>query len=188
MSEEVTRDDERGTSRAGRAATMAFTQAHGRLPRVLLVEPEQALGEMLAGCFEDAGAHAVLVRSRATAGQFVSAMRFELALIASRVEDGSGVALAAELARIQPRIHLALVGDRHSVHTRFGGQDFLHAVLVKPIPRQRLLGLLEDALGVHTPSSSMPAMTRMPWMAEAEIPRQGDAETNRAVLARFAHL
>jgi DNA-binding NtrC family response regulator len=142
---------------------MAFTHQHGRLPRVLLVEPEQALGEMLVGCFEDAGAHAVLVRSRATAGQFVSTMHFELALMASRVEDGSGVALAAELARIQPDIRLALVGDRHSVHARCGGQDFLHAVLVKPIPRQRLLGLLEDALGVHTSSSSAPGVAGIPW-------------------------
>jgi len=124
----------------------AFIGREGRRPRVLLVEDNLALGQMLLWCFEETGARAELAGTCAAAWRLARAVAHDLMLIDADLPDGDGVALAESLAEAYPQTRIALCSGRHGVQERHSGLIAPDAFLIKPVPEHRLAALLADAL------------------------------------------
>lgn len=113
--------------------------------RVLLVEDDPALALMLTWELEDRGVTTVLATSCAQARMLSRRIRFELALVDVDLPDGDGLVLAEGLAAAHPGATVAIHTGRHGCGPSPYRSGPLRHFLTKPVPVERLLGLLDDA-------------------------------------------
>jgi DNA-binding response OmpR family regulator len=120
-----------------------FAACRGRRPRVLLVEDDRALGRMLTWTFEEHGARPLLARTCTAARTIAAAAGFDLALVDADLPDGDGVMLAEALRADHPAALVAICSGRHGIRGSGLLPPVVDAVLIKPVPIQSLLELME---------------------------------------------
>jgi len=125
---------------------VGFVRRRGRRPRVLLVEDDPALGQMLVWCFEEAGAQVEWADTCMAAWRLARETAQDLVLIDADLPDGDGVALAESLTDTDPLTRIAICSGRHGVQGRGAGRLATNAFLTKPVPEHDLAALLEAAL------------------------------------------
>ena len=114
--------------------------------RYLLVDDNAAFAENLAEIVHDAGAEAVVASGGEAALKLAAATRFDVLLTDMRMPVMSGARLVHEVRRIDPGLPAIVI-------TAYTGEDDLQAardegllaVLPKPAPIERMLGLLTTA-------------------------------------------
>ncbi len=119
--------------------------ADGRpVPRVLLVEDDPALTQMLAWELEEQGVSLSIARSRAAALALTAKAAFDLAVVDADLPDGDGVSLAEALARANPESIVAICSGRHGIAGGSRRPPAVHVVLTKPVSVRDLLSLLRS--------------------------------------------
>lgn len=113
-----------------------------RKPRVLIVEDDPALTQMLRWELEDRGMCLLLAGSFSSALATADSGPFDLAVVDADLPDGDGVILAEVLAREHPEAVVALCSGRHGLSGDMRRPPAVHAVLPKPVSVRCLLTLL----------------------------------------------
>ncbi|MDH5673757.1 MAG: PAS domain S-box protein [Myxococcales bacterium] len=145
------RVDPPGVSASPPAQPPADPQAvRGRGERVLLVEDEEYLLELMRRVLEDCGYRVTAASSmRAARAAFARDEQVALLLTDVVMPDGSGVDLARELADRDPDLRVILLsgyGEQVLSDRRHGGPEF--RCLEKPITPDQLLAQVRAALDV----------------------------------------
>ncbi len=119
------------------------------MPRILIVDDDQPFAATLQTTLELEGHEAETVHTAAEAARLVRTDPevFDLALVDLRLPDADGLQLLQELLAICPDLPAVILTAYGSVQTaveamRFGAFDFL----LKPFPRERLLGTVDRAV------------------------------------------
>jgi two-component system, NtrC family, sensor histidine kinase HydH len=116
------------------------------LPRVLIVEDNEAYSENLQEVLEASGYRARLAASCAEATRAASD-GFELALVDLRLPDGDGTELAAQLKASSPELEVVVLTGFATVETAAAAvRAGAFAYLVKPCGTDQLLLTLEQAM------------------------------------------
>lgn len=116
------------------------------LRRYLLVDDNAAFAENLAEILRDTGAEAVVAGGAAAAIEFAAATRFDALLTDMRMPVMSGARLVHEVRRIDPGLPAIVMTAYTGEHDLQAARDEgLLAVLPKPAPIDRLIGLLAGA-------------------------------------------
>jgi CheY-like chemotaxis protein len=139
------RDAQRAASdgSGGLAGEDRLTPPAGMVRRILVVDDNEALGENLRELLELEGFEVSLFTSPLAALERRDALVFDAALLDVRMPEMDGVALCAALRAGHPGATLLLM-------SAFTSEDRLadiasagaHALLPKPLPVERMLGLL----------------------------------------------
>ena len=116
-------------------------------PRLLIVEDDAALNQMLALHFEDAGLVVDGVGTCAEARERVAATAYDLILLDQQLPDGTGVVLLAEILARRPGTAVVMMTGRHDLELAIeaiaqGAADFVH----KPVTTAELQATLERLL------------------------------------------
>jgi DNA-binding NtrC family response regulator len=116
-------------------------------PRLLIVEDDAALNQMLALHFEDEGLAVDGVGTCAEARERVAAGAFDLILLDQQLPDGTGLALLPDLLTCLPAVAVVMMTGRHDLELAIeaislGAADFLH----KPVTSAELQGVVERLL------------------------------------------
>jgi DNA-binding NtrC family response regulator len=115
--------------------------------RVLIIEDDPALGEMLGLHFEDQG-FAVVLAGQCRAGlDAAHEGTFDLVMLDQQLPDGLGIDLVPHLLAAQPNASLVMMTGQHDLELAIraialGASDFLH----KPIKARALQATVEQVL------------------------------------------
>jgi DNA-binding NtrC family response regulator len=115
--------------------------------RLLIIEDDAALGQMLALHFEDEGFEVRLVERCAAALEAVAADDFDLALLDQQLPDGMGSALLPRLLKAAPELAVIMMTGQHDLELaieaiQHGAADFVH----KPVRTDDLQNTVERLL------------------------------------------
>lgn len=177
--------------------------------RLLIIEDDPALREMLTLHFEDQGAQVTGVPLCSLAREQARAGAFDVMLLDQQLPDGEGIALLPELLAGQPRAAIVMMTGQHDLELaieaiKLGAADFIH----KPIQTASLQEAVEKALARNAsvpeecPPPQLPERSligRSAAMVEvskqialaagsmANILIQGESGTGKEVVARLIH-
>ena len=137
-----------------------------RAPRVLVVDDEADLRELLQLTLVRMGLDVDCAPDLSEARRFISDTRYDLCLTDMRLPDGDGLSLVAEIARSQPNTPVAVITAYGSAESavaalKAGAFDYV----AKPVGLDALRALVRSAL--RLPSQSA-APVRVPGSAQAE--------------------
>ena len=121
-----------------------------RLPlarRLLIVEDDYALQQMLRWDFEDLGYEVTAVGSCHKARSAMCSIRFDLALLDYHLPDGDGIELVEALQRLDPAIPIVVSSGLPSpgLPARAAGGRFVF--VTKPVTATKLDRAFRQALG-----------------------------------------
>lgn len=112
--------------------------------RLLLLEDDEALRQMLAWELAELGYHVHLVGSCGEARAAVAAHAFDLALFDVGLPDGDGTALAAELTESDPNLGIILCSGKPRALDQEPVPQEVIACLTKPVSVHRLDALFRS--------------------------------------------
>ncbi len=179
------------------------------MTRLLIIEDDPALGEMLSLYFEEQGAEVQLVDHCATARQRTAAQGYDLILLDQQLPDGLGIELLPELQAALPGTPIIMMTGRHDLELAIeaikqGAADFIH----KPIQTAELQTAVDKALARRRASREEHPAPRLPTRtligrssAMLEVSKQialsagsdanvlilGESGTGKEVVARLIH-
>lgn len=115
--------------------------------RLLIIEDDPALREMLSLHFEDLGMQVATASNCAIARQQASAGPVKLILLDQQLPDGLGIELLPELLSLQPGAPVVMMTGQHDLELaieaiKLGAAEFIH----KPIQTQDLQQAVDKAL------------------------------------------
>ncbi|MBK1621588.1 sigma-54-dependent Fis family transcriptional regulator [Lamprobacter modestohalophilus] len=140
-------------------------------PRLLIIEDDRALGEMLAMHFEDLD-FAVTHAERAQAGlDELHQGRFDLVLLDQQLPDGLGSELIGPLLEIDPQLPILMMTGKHDLELAIaaiqrGAADFVHKPIKTDELTQAVQRLLREREALSQTSDSPPASS-----SDDEAPR-----------------
>lgn len=111
--------------------------------KLLIVEDNQSLQQMLAWEFEEMGYRVTAVSRCDSARQAAMSERFDLALVDCNLPDGCGSKLMAVLHQCQPELPVILCSGRMSEE---GLQPGAYCFIPKPITAKSLHIIFQQAL------------------------------------------
>jgi len=195
----------------------AITRRHppARIPidppmtRLLIIEDDPALGEMLSLHFEEQGAQVQLADHCATARQRATAQGYDLILLDQQLPDGLGIELLPELQAALPDTPIIMMTGQHDLELAIeaikqGAADFIH----KPIQTTELQTAVDKALARRRVARETHPAPRLPTRdligrssAMLEVSKQialsagsdanvlilGESGTGKEVVARLIH-
>lgn len=124
--------------------------------RILIIEDDLALSQMLALHFEDQGAE-VLTADRCEAGLAqADEAPFDLIMLDQQLPDGNGIDLLPRLLERQPRVPVIMMTGRHDLELaiqaiKLGAADFVH----KPLKTATLQATVERLLSRRSPPEEL---------------------------------
>lgn len=117
----------------------------GGVPRILVVDDDANVREVLEALLERLGGHAVGARDGAAARARLRELQFDLVLVDRELPDIEGDELAREIRQVDPTLAIVLLtGDPAGARS---GAAYDEA-LVKPVGLDRLRRLLEEVLPI----------------------------------------
>lgn len=123
------------------------TQTRGPSPRVvqrlLLVEDDSALRQMLTWDLAELGYRVHAVSTCHEARSASAANRFDLAVVDVGLPDGDGLSLASELAGMLPGLRVLICSGGHGQSVPDSLSGAVLACLTKPVPVERLHRLFQ---------------------------------------------
>lgn len=137
--------------------------------RLLIIEDDAALGQMLALHFEDEGFEVRVEGRCAAALDAVAGERFDLALLDQQLPDGTGSALLPRLLQAAPSLAVIMMTGQHDLELAIeamqqGAADFVHKPVRTEALQETVERLLENRRLVHETTaragSAPPAVQR----------------------------
>jgi len=179
------------------------------MTRLLIIEDDPALGEMLSLHFEEQGAQVQLADHCATARQRATAQGYDLILLDQQLPDGLGIELLPELQAALPDTPIIMMTGQHDLELAIeaikqGAADFIH----KPIQTTELQTAVDKALARRRVARETHPAPRLPTRdligrssAMLEVSKQialsagsdanvlilGESGTGKEVVARLIH-
>jgi two-component system response regulator PilR (NtrC family) len=137
-----------------------------RAPRVLVVDDEADLRELLQLTLVRMGLDVDCASDLSEARRFIGDNRYDLCLTDMRLPDGDGLSLVAEIARSQPNTPVAVITAYGSAESavaalKAGAFDYV----AKPVGLDALRALVRSALRLPAQSA---APSRVPGSAQTE--------------------
>jgi signal transduction histidine kinase len=130
----------------------------GRTPapgpaRVLVLEDEQRIREMLVDSLEGAGHHVESVADGLAGLARFQGGEFDVVLTDLSLPERSGLEVARAVKRMRPGTPVVLItGWGHLLDPTLLAQSGVDLTLVKPFRLERVLGILDDALRLRRPA------------------------------------
>ncbi|MGB5830919.1 MAG: sigma-54 dependent transcriptional regulator [Thiohalocapsa sp.] len=117
--------------------------------RMLIVEDDPALGQMLALHFEDEGCEVEVAATCALGLEQVGQGGFDLVLLDQQLPDGTGSDLLVELLAISPHLPVVMMTGQHDLELAIeaiqrGAADFVHKPVQTETLQRTVEGLLEQ--------------------------------------------
>lgn len=149
----------RGAMPSGAVPTTALRRRQGvagRTTRLLLVEDDQTLGELVSRLLEQAGFTVYMTALGADAVDLARAYRFDVALLDLTLPDMPGQQVLQQLNLVRPQMPVIILSGETSVETKVenildGADDYI----TKPFHRDELLARIQAVL--RRSQSSSPA-------------------------------
>jgi DNA-binding NtrC family response regulator len=118
--------------------------------RILIVEDDTGLNQMLALHFEDQGLETACVGNCKEARERLQAQTFELILLDQQLPDGLGIDLLRDIRRRYPDQPIIMMTGRHDLELaidaiKTGAAEFVH----KPIRTEELQAVVDRVLQSH---------------------------------------
>ena len=179
-------------------------------PRVLIIEDDPSLNQMLALHFEDRG-YAVHSAERCEAGLALAREHaVELILLDQQLPDGEGIDLLPQLLAAQPQAAVIMMTGQHDLELairaiKAGAKDFVHKPLkVEPLQGavDKVLAQREAATRNHAPEVALPvrdlvgrsdamlAVSKQIALCatnNANVLISGESGTGKEIVARLIH-
>ena len=112
--------------------------------RLLLVEDDRSLNQMLEWGLAELGYAVTAVFDRRSALSASASGKFDLALLDIGLPDGDGTALAEELSEADPDLRIVLCTGGHQRETRDWRHPAVLTLLTKPLSLEGLDRLFRD--------------------------------------------
>ena len=177
--------------------------------RLLIIEDDPALREMLSLHFEDQGMQVSSAATCAQAREQAGSDALDLILLDQQLPDGLGIDLLPELLNLQPGVALIMMTGQHGLELaieaiKLGAAEFIH----KPIQTAALQQAVEKALARRQPDATECPPPELPKRdligrsaAMLEVSKQialaagstasvlihGESGTGKEVVARLIH-
>jgi DNA-binding NtrC family response regulator len=182
--------------------------------RVLIIDDDAALNQMLQLDFEDLGYEVCGAEDCASAERLLDATPFDLVLLDQQLPDGTGAALLPRLLVAWPRSSVIMMTGQHDLELaieaiKLGADDFVHKPINAPalqatvrqlLARRRArAAALEDAVDAAAPGAVRDLIGRSNAMLEvskdialsaenaATVLISGESGTGKEVVARLIH-
>ncbi|MCU7959754.1 MAG: response regulator [gamma proteobacterium symbiont of Bathyaustriella thionipta] len=118
--------------------------------RLLIVEDDHALRQMLSWSLEDLGYKVSSTSSCAGANTLAGEQHFDAALLDYHLPDGDGVQLSSELRKRFPHINIIICsGAAHSQPLNFFTDAGARQFVSKPVSAERIHQLLSALVPTH---------------------------------------
>ena len=169
---------------------MAAMKNDDEKPRVLLVDDDSALCEVLARAFEARGFSARTAQTAAKARQEAAERPPDCAVIDLKLPGGSGLPLVPALIALDPNIRIVVLTGYGSIATaveaiKLGATHYL----TKPTDADTIIRALYREEGVETtPVLARPmSLERLEWEHISRVLRDHDGNVSQAARALSMH-